>query len=205
MINELLLITFSSFSQYCSPDKSAMLNIETLHTFDTEYSADSVEWCLVDDDYFVVGTYQLDEKDKDVSANNVRKGRIYLMNFDNELNVMTKCQQVETDAILDQKWNGRTLITATSMGKVEKYELSDEKRLEKSTEVTLSSKHADNLTLSIDVNASSRVLASDSKGQITLINPDCAIETQWKAHEFEAWTCAFDRFNDNMIYSGEHY
>lgn len=82
-----------------------MLEIETLQSFDTHYSADSVEWNRGEHkDYFVVGTYQLEEKDTSVSSNNVRKGRIYLFQYDSDSNELTNCQQIETDAILDQKW-----------------------------------------------------------------------------------------------------
>ena len=90
-----------------------MLEIETLRTFDTEYSADSVEWNQGDyKNYFVVGTYQLEETDANISCNNIRKGRIYLFHYDDHSNELTNCQQVETDAILDQKWRViRHLIT----------------------------------------------------------------------------------------------
>lgn len=82
-----------------------MLEIETLHSFDTEYSADSVEWCQQSDQQqiFAVGTYQLEEKEESNSST-VRKGRIYLFSFDEQTNELTKIQQLETDAILDQKW-----------------------------------------------------------------------------------------------------
>lgn len=82
------------------------MEIETLHSFDTQYSADSVEWCQNEShkNYFSVGTYQLEERDADVSCNNVRKGRIYLFNYNEISNELKKCQQIETDAVLDQKW-----------------------------------------------------------------------------------------------------
>lgn len=83
-----------------------MLEIETVQTFDTIYSADSVEWCQDDahQNYFVVGTYQLEEKDAIDSSNNVRKGRIYLFHYDEATAELTECQRIETDAVLDQKW-----------------------------------------------------------------------------------------------------
>lgn len=84
-----------------------MLEIETLQTFDTIYSADSVEWCqdVEHENYFVVGTYQLEEKDANDSSNNLRKGRIYLFHYDEDINVLTECQQLELpEAVLDQKW-----------------------------------------------------------------------------------------------------
>lgn len=82
-----------------------MLEVETLHSFDTEYSADSVEWCHQSghQQIFAVGTYQLEEKEES-SSSTVRKGRIYLFSFDDQKNELVKCQQLETDAILDQKW-----------------------------------------------------------------------------------------------------
>lgn len=82
-----------------------MLEIETLHSFDTEYSADSVEWCHQSDhqQMFAVGTYQLEEKEES-SSSTVRKGRMYLFSFDEQRNEIAKRQQLETDAILDQKW-----------------------------------------------------------------------------------------------------
>lgn len=69
----------------------------------------------------------------------------------------------------------------------------------------------ENLTLSVDVDKdSSRVLASDSHGYLTLVDLAAAepIVRQWKAHtieyceQIEAWTCAFDRFRKNVLYSG---
>lgn len=179
-----------------------MLEIETLHTFDTEYSADSVEWCQREEELFAVGTYQLEEKDENVSANNVRKGRIYLFRYKDEQ--LTMRQQIETDAILDQKWRGDELITATSSGNIQRYKLNDEKELEKVGQVELSAEESGNLALSIDVEKdSSRILASDSKGRISLIEGENLITKQWKAHDFEAWTCAFDRFNSNVVFSGK--
>lgn len=185
-----------------------MLEVESLHTFDTEYSADSVEWCQHEahQDIFAVGTYQLEEKDENVSANNVRKGRIYLFQYDEDSNELTEKQQIETEAILDQKWNGNELVVTTSLGHVQRYRLSDDQLIEKIGEVVLSPEDTGSLALSIDIHKkSSRILASDSKGRISLVDVEAEnpIVRQWKAHDFEAWTCAFDNFNDNIVFSGE--
>jgi diphthine methyl ester acylhydrolase len=185
-----------------------MFEIETLHTFDTEYSADSVEWCQADgcEDYFSVGTYQLEEKDEENSSNNSRKGRIYLFNYDPDKDELKKCQQIETEAILDQKWKGKTLFTATSLGNVQKYQLDENGELKRTGEVSLNPGIPENLILSIDIDVnSSRVLASDSNGRISLIDMDQEqpIVHQWQAQEFEAWTCAFNRFDDNIVFSGK--
>lgn len=180
-----------------------MLSIETLHAYDTEYSADSVEWN--DDGIFAVGTYQLEERDED-SSKSKRKGRIYLFNFNAEDFGLEKLQQIETEAILDQKWYKKNLlITATSLGKIQFYDLS-EKSLTKSSEVVLTQSDDENLALSIDIDEKNeRIAASDSQGKISLIDVVTkGILSQWKTHEFEAWTCAFDRWNDNLIYSGKN-
>jgi diphthamide biosynthesis protein 7 len=177
-----------------------MLSIETLHTFDTIYSADSVEF---NDDVFAVGTYQLEERDED-SSKTRRKGRIYLFQFNSQNFTLDELQRIETEAILDQKWYKKnTLITATSLGKIQFYNYS-EKSLTNTSEVLLS-EGDENLALSIDIDEKNeRVAASDSQGKISLIDVVTKeLVSQWKAHEFEAWTCAFDRFNENIIYSGE--
>lgn len=177
-----------------------MLEIETLHTFDTEYSADSVEWCQLEayQDIFAVGTYQLEEKDSAVSANNVRKGRIFLFNFDGE--TLKETQLIETDAILDQKWNGEELFTATSQGYVQRYKLSDDRVLTLIDQIDVAT---GNLALSIDFSGEdSRLLASDSKGKLSLVT-EMKLTRQWQAHNYEAWTCAFDRYNSDIVYSGK--
>lgn len=181
-----------------------MLSIETLHTFDTEYSADSVEWN--DGGIFAVGTYQLEERDEN-SSKSKRKGRIYLFEFNAEECGLEKLQQLETDAILDQKWYKQSLlITATSLGKIQFYDLR-ENSLAISSEVALSDSGDENLALSIDIDEKlERIAASDSQGRISLIDVNSkGVLSQWKAHDFEAWTCAFDRWNHNIIYSGKSY
>lgn len=176
-----------------------MLEIDTLATFDTVYSADSVEWCPASENHFVVGTYQLEEKDQTTSSNNIRKGRIYLFHHENDS--MNVCQQIETDAILDQKWDKLFLNAATSLGNVQKYKLINN-RLEMVTQINISPQESNNLALSIDISASG-LLISDSNGRITLVDSEETIKQQWKAHNFEAWTCMFDRWDENLVYSGE--
>lgn len=98
------------------------------------------------------------------------------------------------------------------MGKVEDYQLDDDSKLKKIRDFALNSDLRENLTLSIDVDKnSSHVLASDSNGYLTLADlasPEPIIQ-QWKAHSIEyceqiqAWTCAFDRFRENVLYSGK--
>lgn len=181
------------------------MNVETLHTFDTEYSADSVEWCNENDRIFVVGTYQLVEKDESNSISS-RKGRIYLFTYNYDNNILSMTQQIDTDAILDQKWLGKFLITASSIGNIQKYCLCDDNNLSKATETKLYTGESDILALSIDVKVgSSKILASDSLGRLSLldIGATTPIIRQWKAHEFEAWTCAFNKYSEDVVFSGK--
>lgn len=184
-----------------------MIKIETLKTFDTQYSADSVEWNQGEQqDYFVVGTYQLEEKDSAVSANNVRKGRIYLFHLNRDTNELTNRQQIETEAILDQKWkNESTLLAATSLGNIHIYEFNEDNELRKTREISINTGGKSSLALSLDVqHGSSNVIVSDSLGRLSLLDleNEHSVTYQWKSHNFEAWTCAFDRFNKNIVYSG---
>lgn len=180
--------------------------IETLKTFDTVYSADSVEWCPLEgyQNYFVVGTYQLQENEKESTATSstIRKGKIYLFCYKKVTDELILCETIETDAILDQKWFNEYLITTTSVGTVQIYKLNG-KQLALQNEYKLTDVETDNLALSVDVDAHKRTLISDSKGRITLANIDGTIQRQWLAHDYEAWTCSFDFWNENIVYSGK--
>lgn len=179
--------------------------IETLKTFDTVYSADSVEWCPLEgyQNYFVVGTYQLQENEKEskASSSTIRKGKIYLFCYQEANNELKLCDTIETDAILDQKWFNDYLIATTSVGTVQIYKLNG-KQLELMNEFLLVEGETDNLALSVDVDSQKRTLISDSKGRITLANINGTIQRQWLAHDYEAWTCSFDFWNENVVYSG---
>ncbi|XP_067015071.2 diphthine methyltransferase [Anabrus simplex] len=121
--------------------------METLHTWDTEYSADSVEWCPVQPYHhiFVCGTYQLSQESElqeNSSSSDVRTGeetvsrkiqkfgRLYLFCIDSSANLV-HLQTLETPAILDTKWchrkiNDRVLLgVANAKGDLAVYELSE--------------------------------------------------------------------------------
>ncbi len=85
-----------------------MSSYRTVHSFDTEYSADAVEWCPAEGrtDLLAVGTYQVDKSDEEKFSADQRKGRIYLMRMrgDEALEVAFR---METAAVLDMKWSPR--------------------------------------------------------------------------------------------------
>lgn len=208
------------------------MEFTTLHSVDTEYSADSVEWCTQDEahsGYFACGTYQLvqqeetqAEGDTPTATNRPRKGRVYLYGFDSNSGTLDRLQCVETAAILDMKWlpawhvdSAPLLATVNALGQLEIYELLHAKqRLEKLTSFTLETARDTTepaLALSLDwqrcndANAV-QLLVSDSKGNIHhlqyTVQGELTQLSNWHAHGFEAWTCAFDRWTSQRVYSG---
>lgn len=120
---------------------------------------------------------------------------------------------VETAAVLDTKWlvinNKCLLIAASALADVLVYELRPDKRLHIVDKYGLADDMDGSLlTLSVDVRDTTdreNVIASDSRGSVTLLTvTDTGItkERSWKAHNFEAWACAFDKWNSNVVYSG---
>ncbi|XP_058455272.1 diphthine methyltransferase isoform X2 [Malaya genurostris] len=188
--------------------------ITTLHSYDTEYSADSVEWCphRPHRNLFACGTYQLDENETNNcgSSHAVRKGRLLLFSYNIENNSLTLKQTIETSAILDQKWHQQipSVAVVNASGEVVMFNLSLEEQLTKIDilSIPITDGGSDQLALSIDwTKQGDRALVSDSNGGISIIRTDkCGmrIQNRWTAHAFEAWTCAFDKANDNVVYTG---
>ncbi|XP_068159758.1 diphthine methyltransferase [Drosophila tropicalis] len=201
-----------------------MAKFRTLHSVDTEYSADSVEWCP-GLDYFVCGTYQLvqaEEVSDEDEATKRRKGRIYLYKFsaiaDCELE---KLQTLETAAILDMKWlptqcnteSGPLLATVNAIGQLEIYELNEEaEELQRRTCLNIEESESETppLALALDWQRQEngiQLIVSDSRGNLNLLSyiqtgDNLSKVRSWHAHEFEAWTCAFDRWTPHRVFSG---
>lgn len=187
--------------------------ISTLQTYDTEYSADSVEWCPHKpyQHLFVCGTYQLDQGESLTSSSSqtIRKGRILLFSYDVEQNFLIPKQTIETSAILDQKWHplAPNVAIVNASGEVLLYSLSSEEELVKLDTLKIpSDDESEQLVLSIDwASQGDRVVVSDSKGGISIISIEeqgMRLQSRWKAHSFEAWTCAFDKTDQNVLYTG---
>ncbi|XP_061401080.1 diphthine methyltransferase [Musca vetustissima] len=199
-----------------------MLNIELLHTIDTEYSADSIEWCPHTNyrNIFACGTYQLEEtKDGEEEKPCQRKGRIYLFEFEKDCNSLKELQRIETAAILDMKWLNSNetetpvLATATALGQIEIFQLVDDCcKLKLCDSIHLKSDDNNLLALALDwrqcsdKNDEYEILTSDSKGNISLVTRSnerpLEILKSWHAHNFEAWICAFDKWDINRVYTG---
>lgn len=103
---------------------------ELLQTLDTKYCADSVEWCPITPhcDYFVCGTYELQESKEDSkTTNSTRVGQLHLLSITKQLEIELHFT-ADTSAILDIKWYPKAihdkivLATCNADGKVALWE-----------------------------------------------------------------------------------
>ncbi|KAB5528632.1 hypothetical protein PHYPO_G00142470 [Pangasianodon hypophthalmus] len=191
-----------------------------LQVFDTELSADTVEWCPLSHYAHIVacGTYQLQ---KDDEKNPSRIGRLYLFQFDQQQSFtppLTEIQRIDTPAILDLKWchteiYERPLLgMATACGEIQLHRLKDTQDGRCALECVLSTELGPNrLALSLDWStgrgdsSDPRVVTSDSTGSLTVLSlaeDNLSAVSQWKAHDFEAWISAFSYWDTQLVYSG---
>lgn len=203
----------------------------TLDTFDTEFSADSVEWCPVEPfrNVVVCGTYQLTKSDeKAVTRNNDasrRLGRVYAFRVVDG-GKLTMLQRIDVPAVLDMKWlhcrdkeNRILLAIVNSIGYLQVYQLEgdrDAETLRLIVEQKISGNDDEMLALSLDwstgrcvphtcISDNPHIVVSDSRGWIsrfTLHRDNLTRDLSWRAHDFEAWIAAFDYWHINSFYSG---
>nr|XP_046241998.1 diphthine methyltransferase isoform X2 [Scatophagus argus] len=194
-----------------------------LQVFDTELSADTVEWCPVSssNDILACGTYQLQKGAEEQDATPSRTGRLYLFEFRQEASLsppLTELQRMDTAAILDLKWchvplSGQAVLgMAVATGELQLYTLSHSQEGGRCLQ-TLSNLEVgtERLALSLDwstgrIDSSDvRVVCSDSAGCISVLSlAEGALTSlsQWKAHDFEAWISAFSYWDTQLVYSG---
>ncbi|XP_063444635.1 diphthine methyltransferase-like [Mytilus trossulus] len=194
---------------------------KTLQVLDTEYSADSVEWCPHDgyQDILLCGTYQLDQsKDsqEDSSVPQTRLGKLhtYRLKEEEETQSLDHVQTTDMPGILDIKWcpslidNQSLFGLVNSIGELQIYQLNDDG---KSVFVTSTELGTEVLGLSLDwanrVHNSSdpEISCSSSDGNISICKfhqGQLKCTSNWKAHDFEAWITAFNYWNTNIVYSG---
>uniref|UniRef100_A0A1B6GR75 methylated diphthine methylhydrolase n=1 Tax=Cuerna arida TaxID=1464854 RepID=A0A1B6GR75_9HEMI len=198
------------------------MEVKTLISWDTEFSADSVEWCPVDkfQHVLVCGTYQLVEGEGQLRTS--RQGRLHLLAFVEE-QVIERLESLDMPAVLDCKWapevvRGRVLLAvANAVGEVCLFRLTQNteskiprERLVKETKMVLPKREDSQelLALSLDWSAAGgdvKIAVSDSQGCISVLRLDDSgfhIEHNWSAHQFESWTVHFDAFNPHICYTG---
>ncbi|EGC38971.1 hypothetical protein DICPUDRAFT_75478 [Dictyostelium purpureum] len=177
-----------------------------------DYTSDSVEFYPNQNNLFVCGTYEIEKGDTEYKER--RKGKLYLFEIEEpsqgneELPNFKETQSINYNSgILDMKWNksGEQLGVVMSRGELNIYNFKQqEKQLEllKSSEISLDSGI---LSLSLDWNVSgSKVIVSFSDGKVGIFDVnslDNAI-SRWKAHDYEAWICAFNYHNESIVFSG---
>lgn len=136
--------------------------------------------------------------------------------YDIHTNKLESLDSIQTAAILDAKWHisGEKclLLVASALSEILLFELGSDEKLHAIDGFNMASDGEDNLlTLSLDIsndvfiNGGDNILASDSRGSVSLLSltPSKIIKKRdWKAHSFEAWTCAFDTWNGNVVYTG---
>lgn len=200
------------------------LEVKTLFSWDTDFSADSAEFCPVEphQDILAVGTYQLADPDCPEGADATslpkkRLGRLYLKQLKDKSLVLV--QQIDMPAILDLKWcchavQGNVLLAvANAAGQIVVYRL--EVRDELSPQLVfwcqLNTDEEDTLALSLDWSTRKNhsdaplITFSDSKGKISviqLLNQELRLQQKFLAHEYEAWITSFNYWNENILYTG---
>ncbi|XP_015118269.1 diphthine methyltransferase [Diachasma alloeum] len=197
-----------------------------LETFDTKFSADSVEWCPIEgfQDHFVCGTYELQKPEEQSESSDdraqKRQGIIYLFRVVSPGNLHL-LQQVNVPGVLDMKWahvvyEGHILLgVVNSVGYLQLWELERESgKMSLFVETKLRSVDDEYLALSLDWSTGRsawshstevKITVSDSKGFITVYNVSQGklnVLASQLAHEFEAWITAFNYWDTNVIYSG---
>ncbi|TRY68594.1 hypothetical protein TCAL_06933 [Tigriopus californicus] len=191
------------------------MTIQTLDSWDTEYSADTVEWCPTSGclDILAVGTYQVDQSAQETFSGSQRRGRIYIHQLEDHKLVLKS--QLETAAILDMRWHPRSesslLAVVDALGFVTLFELDDSLALVVLHKLPVTKDEA--LALSLEWNcrkdgtrAEDLIAISDSKGSISIarVNSNRSLELieSRKSHDYEAWICAFNAWDSNVFYSG---
>ncbi|KAF8587279.1 WD40 repeat-like protein [Ramaria rubella] len=198
---------------------------------DTVLPGDSVEFCPSATDVFVVGTYQLEEAspapqiqpnnsdlDPEPSRARARRwGKCLVFKADGNNDQCTQLQEIIMPAVLDMKWSkapsaSDILAVADAEGHIALHRWQGN-RLEHLQ--TLGCHGDDDLTdlicLSLDwaknrsEQSSNKLSASLSNGSIVIASQSDAgmsITDTWFGHEFEPWVSAWDRWDQNFLYTG---
>lgn len=189
--------------------------IQTLDSWDTKYSADTVEWCPTSGflDILALGTYQVDKSEEETFSASQRRGRIYIHQVKDQKLVLKK--QLETSAILDMRWHPQSesaiLAVVDARGFLTLYQLDKSHEVIELYQLRVTTDEA--LALSLDwscrkagTHEEELIAISDSKGSVSIarMNSNHSLELieSRKCHDFETWICAFDAWNSNIFYSG---
>ncbi|KAJ2800333.1 hypothetical protein H4R20_004101 [Coemansia guatemalensis] len=212
--------------------------LKSLASFDTEYCADSLEFCPYGNTRrFLVGTYQLltsdnagssaqtEELEQEIAkpSDSRRIGRVYVCEAVEDAGEQTlriiERQRIETSAVFDIKWSyqpvfGKQLAgVASADGLLTIYanDGSSDESLLSSFCATEEPTSDGSMCCSLDWSnrlqggGSPSIATSHSDGSLQLLEvaeSAIEVESQWQAHDLEAWTAAFDYWNPEVVYSG---
>ncbi|XP_059144292.1 diphthine methyltransferase-like [Physella acuta] len=183
------------------------------------------------EDVLLCGTYKLEEsipnnkteesssqteanEQNEEAAKQIRHGGVIvyklLPNEDLGLIDLQENQTLKMCGVLDIKWLEHQIEDEAIFGLVDAegnlqlLKLNKERIAEFVTKSQLSES---SLGLSLGwtyKNSSPCVAASDSSGSVTVFDAskNLSVVSQWKAHDYEAWITAFNRYNPNIVYSG---
>ncbi|ORX43321.1 WD repeat-containing protein 85-like protein [Hesseltinella vesiculosa] len=186
-------------------------------SFDTRYSADSVEFCPFEGNtqYLVCGTYQLMSNENE----QMRKGKLYLFEVHPERADQSdklKLQQcLDLAAVLDIKWchsllqGNHVLGVVDSVDGVSFYILNNGKLELSAHQEILQDPSV--LCLSLDwssrryTNSIASCVVSHSNGCLSLLSQQehgIAVSKTWQGHNLEAWIAAFNYWEPSQVFSG---
>ncbi|KAA6427585.1 MAG: hypothetical protein FRX49_02248 [Trebouxia sp. A1-2] len=184
-------------------------------------NADSTEFCPLQDlhNLLAVGTYQLDEKTQIrhgllhlYAMGSKWPGEVHLADETTDRTHHWQLQQMSAlpiSGIFDMKWqvaHPARLLAACADGSVHMLALQlsgDTSWLVEQQKVVVT----DNaMALSMDIaTCGQRIVASSSAGTLSALQASesqTCVTAQWQAHDLEAWSAAFDRWQDSVVYSG---
>ncbi|KAN0030302.1 hypothetical protein ACTA71_010064 [Dictyostelium dimigraforme] len=185
-----------------------------------DYTSDSVEFYPFNNNIFVCGTYEIEKGDTEYKER--RKGKLYLFeivgqeensnNSGGDNGLFKEIQNIDFNSgILDMKWSKNKdsiLGVVMSKGELNLYQYDQKEKkliLKSSTEISSSN---DILSLSLDWNKSGdKLVCSFSDGNIGIFKvsddySNVIEDKRWKAHDYEAWICAFNYHDESTVFSG---
>lgn len=193
------------------------MRFEELIEFDTELTADVVEWQpnrMDDDDdddereesLLACGTYYLN---KELSK---RLGRLYLLKYDHLKNQLNQLDRIEfaSSGILDMKWlDQHVLVTIDSANQLNLFSIDNDNKIQNVSAFKIDPNES-TIGLTLDfmkqsTSAAYSILSSDDKGHLTLTRLDSQqfnVECRFPAHDYETWSVLIDRQDANTLYSG---
>ena len=172
-------------------------------SFITDCPPDTIEWCPVHQDIFACGTYLYNPE------STTRKGSIYIFRYNPLAKTIDIQKHQSTNGILDLKWiqcslDSYFLSTISAVGQLSLYTLDN------FTKPIICENVTNNQTLALShswlYSTNNYVVISDQQGYLTICDLDktngLRFSQSWLAHEYECWTCAWDKYDSNIIYSG---